>query len=643
MTFEEMMHTSTKWAALAAVAVMAAWPEAAQAGELKGLRSNAEVEAFIEGVAIAEMEKQVEAPPVMYRRMAATSGAAGGASHSTTNVQVAGVDEPDFVKNDGEYIYKITGEAVAVVDASPAWLMREVSRIRPEGYPHALFLSGKTLVVFTNAPAPRGMERPQQPGPWWGGGMVRMMSMPMHSQNPVLKATLYDVTDARRPKVAREYYLEGDLVGARMVGTEVHMVTTARTPGPELKYWTDWSRSPTAAEIAALKAENRRLITAATLDDWMPRHWDKANAVRPVRAVAGGRCWRPETAVGRQVLTVTTLDVATKAAPRNMSLVAEAGELYASAGSLYVATYQWRYWQESGVGQAPGDKTEIHRFRIGLSTGPRYDSTGEVEGRVLDQFAMDEWNGMLRVATTTDGGVAGVPQANHVFVLKSFPTLGRKLWKIGEIRDMAPTERIYAVRFMGERGFVVTFKQVDPLFAIDMRRLVVRGELKIDGFSTYLHPVGANHLLAVGNAVDPSTMRVTGLDVSLFDVSDMANPRLAQRKTLPGAYSASLYEHKAFNYFAKTASTGTLAIPVNDWQNGFSGLEVYSVSTTGGVSLSGRIDHAGMAKAQGWGYGPECSRSVIIGPAIYAISDVGISSSRLANPSSFYAQLVLVP
>jgi uncharacterized secreted protein with C-terminal beta-propeller domain len=335
---------------------------------------------------------------------------------------------------------------------------------------------------------------------------------------------------------------------------------------------------------------------------------------------------------------VTTLDLASASTPQHGTIVAEAGELYGSATSMYVACYRWRYWSDTGVGQEPGDATEIHQLRVGISGGPTYYGTGTVEGNVLNQFAMDEWNGVLRVATTTQATPTR-PSANHVFALRRFSFLGRRLWNIGSIRDMAPGERIFSTRFMGERGFVVTFRQIDPLFAIDMRRLEVKGELKVEGVSTYLHPMGTDHLLAVGNAADANG-RITGLDISVFDVKDLANPKLAHRRTLAGAYSSSLYEHKAFNFFAPA---GVLAIPVSDWQNGFAGLEVYDVSTSAGISLRGRVDHGGMARQLGWGGPPECSRSAIIGSALYSISDVGIKSSRLARPSSDYKELPLRP
>jgi uncharacterized secreted protein with C-terminal beta-propeller domain len=597
------------------------------------------LEDYLEGIAITEMEKQVDQPPfrIMYK-----TAAGGGASHSTTNVQVQGVDEPDFVKNDGGYIYKTVDEAVSIIDAVPVRDMKEVARYRTDGHAHALFLSGKTLVVFSSPQTPPpGMERPQSSRPWgWGGPMVKMaMWGPVGSQTPIVKVTLLDVTQPSRPRVTREMFIEGNFVDARLVGTEMHVVTSAQPAGPELKFWTDWSTQPTAADLSALKAENRRRIRAASLDDWMPRQWDKANARSPEPLLTPGKVWRPAVAEGRNILSVSTVDIARRGRLMTAAMVGESGEIYASKSALYVACYRWRYWSESQIGGEPGDTSEIHKFLIGGGYSPWYAGTGEVEGRVLNQFAMDEYNGSLRVATTTEAtGASGRPQLNHLFVLRPLAWWSTKLYKIGEIRDIAPNERIYSTRFMGERAFVVTFRQVDPLFAIDMRNLKVKGELKVDGFSTYLHPLGTTHLLAVGNAADPATGQFKGLDLSLFDVSDLSNPKLAHRKTIPGAWSSSLYEHKAFTFFE---SNGTLAIPLNDWQNGFSGLEVYNVSRASGFTSRGKIDHADLAKQLGWTWGPDVSRSLIIGTSIYSVSDVGVKANKTMDPRTEYSSVLL--
>ncbi len=634
----------------------------AAAGELRELSTNSAIETYIESVAISEMEKQVEQQP-FFRKFLATAAAPGGggagAGHSTTNNQVAGVDEPDFVKTDGEYIYRVVGEYLVILDAIPARSMREVGRIKVDGYANAIFLNGTTVMVFSTPPAPASMERPNTgTGPWGGynpGGPVLMKAMfwPGPQGTPVVKCTSINVRRPAAPRVSREYYLEGSFVDARMVGTQVHMVTSSRTPGPELVWWQDWSVQPTTQDLDRLKTENRRRIRAATLSDWLPRQLDPTLQSRPSLAPRSGKTFKPEFVEGRNILTISTMDLASPyTMPQHCAAIAESGEVFASASALYVACYRYRYWSELEVGGQPGDVSDLHRFRIGGTSGPAFDASGQVEGRILNQFSMDEYNGTLRVATTTEQvwdpvtGAVVTPQKNHVFALRRLTWWGRRLYTIGSIRDLAPTERIYACRFMGDRGYVVTFRQVDPLFAIDMKTMTVKGDVKVDGFSTYLHPLGPNHLLAVGNAADANGV-VTGLDVTIFDVSNLTTPRLVHRRTLAGAYSQSLYEHKAFTYY-EANGVGTLAIPMNQWQGPtpFSGLEVYDISLSRGINLRGRVDHADLAQQAGWGMGttgPDCSRSIVIGWTIYSVSDVGIKANRLLNPATEYSSVLLKP
>ncbi len=649
-------------------------PQQPVPGELKPFQSEPEIEKYIEDAAIREMELMVDGwayqyppgggggpvimrtagPAVMAASAPGAGGAGGGSSapaFSTTNNQVGGVDEPDFVKNDGEFIYKLVNQSLVIVDAWPADQIQEVGRATVEGWPSHIFLRGDRVIVISMAPPPVGMERPDVTPPY-PVYMSRMACIAPCDPNfggcggsyvpPVVKLTVYDVSQRSAPAVIRETYFEGGYVDARLAGGKLHVVTTAKPPGPVLKYWQDWSIQPTQADLDAIKAENRVTIEAATLAEWLPREFDRATAQTPSLALGATSTFKPEVAEGRNILTLTTMDLDVTVSPANVGIVAETGEIYATASSLYVASHLWDYWWSYGVGTEPPDASMIHKFALGSDAGPQYVGTGQVDGRVLNQFAMDEWNGFVRVATTTEATATnGNPRLNHLFIMGQIETGVKKLTTVGSIRDLAPNERIYATRFVGERGFIVTFRQVDPLFALDLKDPLnprVMGELKCDGFSTYLHPVGTDHLLAIGNAADPVSGMVTGLELTVFNVSDMANPALDWRTTLAGAYSQSLYEHKAFNYFEPQT---TLAIPLSDWQSGFSGLEVYDVTVVTGFNLRGRVDHGDLAAQLGWGWQPEVSRSIIIGNAIYSVSDVGIKANEVQNPTTELGAVVI--
>jgi Beta propeller domain len=203
--------------------------------------------------------------------------------------------------------------------------------------------------------------------------------------------------------------------------------------------------------------------------------------------------------------------------------------------------------------------TLIHQFRLDEGTGATYIASGEVEGRLLNQFAMSEYNGDLRVATTTDNwGDFGDQSQSTVYVLR--PN-GTDLEQISSISGLGKGEQIQAVRFIDDVGYVVTFRQVDPLYVIDLSdpaNPVLDGELKIPGYSAYLHPVGDGLLLGVGqDATDEG--RTTGTQLSLFDVSDPSNPQ--RISTLPiGGQSEVEWDHKAFLFWEPD---GTIVLPVS--------------------------------------------------------------------------------
>lgn len=640
---------------------------AATGTRLERFPSGGALETYIEDVAIAEMKANVSGWAYRYPTildasgptfmpapgMAAPSGGrtggGGSAAFSTTNVQVPGVDEPDFVKNDGGHFYDLVADSLVIVDAVPADRMQVAGKAAIEGTPLSLLLHGDTAVVFSIAPAPAGMERPAPGGvpyPIYATPDVAMIAPCLPGGGcggyvtPVVKLTVFDVSQRSAPAARREVYIEGSYVAARLAGGKLHLVTSARPPGPELEYWTNASVPPTQADIDALIAENERRIRAATLEDWTPRVLDRAagaTGATPRLALAADRCFKPAIVDGRTILAVSTFDLDAGGAPACAGIVAEAGEVYASASSLYVASYAWDYWWSFGVGSEPTDETRVHAFAIGGPTGPEYVGSGRVPGRVLDQFAMDEHAGYLRVATTTEASFqSGAPRRNHLFVLDA-----KSLETVGSIRDLAPDERIFSTRFLGEKGYIVTFEQIDPLFALDLadpRRPRVMGELKVEGVSTYLHPVGADHLLAIGNAIQNN--RVVGLDLSVFDVSDLASPVLAHRRTLAGAYSQAQHEHKAFGYYE---ATRTLAVPLSDWQSSppFAGVEVYDVSLASGFTLRGKIDHTDLATRLGWSYAPEVVRTAVIGGVLYSISNAGIKANDILDPATEHGGVVV--
>ena len=289
--------------------------------------------------------------------------------------------------------------------------------------------------------------------------------------------------------------------------------------------------------------------------------------------------------------------------------------------------------------------TVIHKFELEPSAPEpvRYVASGEVKGWILDQFSMSEYDGHLRVAATEFdwwwGATPDAEPASSISVLED-DDLGNLL-EVGHLGGLGPGERIFAVRFMGAKGYVVTFEQIDPLFTLDLAdptRPKVIGELEVTGFSSYLHPIGDEWLLAVGQEADEEG-RVIGLAVSVFDVRDLTDPKLAHRYLIEGeddtwSWSEALHDHHAFTYHR-----GVLSIPayIGGEQERFSGLLVLAVDPEDGIYELGRIDHQDLSSPEGRAW---MRRSVYIEDAIYSLSSAGIKVNSLENPA---VELAKVP
>lgn len=432
---------------------------------------------------------------------------------------------------------------------------------------------------------------------------------------------------------------------------------------------------------AAMLERNRDKIEAATLADWLPEMEDDgANGY----ILGCERFYKPDYASGRGVISVVTLDLEDIAAGWDGSaVVANPGIVYASSEALYLSSYSFNYWMWYGdFAEPPAEVSRIHKFDI---TGPvaQYAASGEVAGQPLNQFALSEFEGALRVATHTqpvwrndgtvtddddvsppEGGGGSVspdgtttvdsrPMAasawddsvanNHLVVLEQ---VGDDLGVVGEINGIAPGETIYAARFLGAKGFMVTFRQIDPLFTFDLSdptHPTRVGELKVPGFSTYLHDIGDDRLLAIGEAIDEEGVVRQGLQLSIFDVSDFDQPALEHKLLIGEGYSEASYNHKAFTYFA---SKGVLAIPLSTYgviawgpegmpiENGdyFTGAAVYDISIADGISERGRVDHTDFLTGEdAYWYGNAVRRTVMIDEAIYTISDLGVKANDLEN------------
>ena len=353
------------------------------------------------------------------------------------------------------------------------------------------------------------------------------------------------------------------------------------------------------------------------------------------------------TSVPAGVLTVTSLDFTATAALHQDMILSNPGALYASQNLLYMAIPE----EQSNYTGYGLDATWIHGFEL-MGATATYQGSGRVTGHVLNQFSLDEYQGNLRVATST----GHVPSPTVHSTVSVLGWEGNRLLSKGAVDNIAPTEDIRAVRFIGPRGYVVTFKKTDPLFVLDLADPAapkMQGELKIPGFSTYIHPLDDQHLLSMGYDADDqgSFAYFNGIQLQIMNVADPANPSLLFKETIGtrGSSSEALTDHLAFNYFAEKKM---LAIPMTICEGGgngkfsdvltFTGLLVYDVTVDTGFKLHGRVPHPAPSGYFGGTSLPTCSnwwtnasspvkRSAFIEDYILSLGDALVKVDPLAN------------
>jgi hypothetical protein len=403
--------------------------------------------------------------------------------------------------------------------------------------------------------------------------------------------------------VASGYVIDGALVDARQVGTVARVVVRSY---PRIEF----PQGPVLDNEVGQIAANRAVIDRTGPDQWLPRYRVTTKDGTRDGRVDCGAVRLPARYSGTALLSVLTFDLSQPALSDGspVSIVADGESVYANGTSMYVINgNQWMGWPMP-MGVAPrrfNRETELYQFDISGTGTPRYVAAGTVPGWVVNQYALSEWADHLRVATTLDTGTS------QVTVLAS---AGGALRPVGTVGGLGKGQRIYGVRFAGPVGYVVTFRQTDPLYTLDLRdpaRPTVTGALEIDGYSAYLHPAGDGRLIGVGQAAT-SQGRNLGLQVSLFDVGDPTRPSLLSRYQLPGSgHSTAEFDPHAFLYWA---ATGLLVVPI---RAGAVALKVTGTS----VSEAGQLSQPG----------GQLLRALVIGTTLWTVSPAGLAAADLGS------------
>ncbi len=527
---------------------------------------------------------------------------AAAIEYSKTNVQVEGVDEADLVKTDGEYIYTVSGNEVYVVKAYPPEDMRVCSKISlGEGRTIGLFVNEDRLVVIKSGRFP---IKPLESG-----------IVPPHTCG--VSVRIYDISDVENPVLIKGVNLDGSYVSSRMIKGYVYVVTAQ----PVFKILGEDFVLPRIAVDREVK-EIPPTKTYYSNDTIAPLSY---TIIAAINALSG-------EVEGKAILT------------------GYATCIYASLNNIYVVVPKWDGWFNDV-------RSEIHRIRVdGMEI--ECEASGEVPGRVLNQFSMDEYKGYFRIATTIGHVARYLSQAtslNNVYVLDA-----ESLEIVGKLEGLAPGERIHSARFMGDRCYLVTFRKVDPLFTIDLsdpENPKVLGKLKIPGYSDYLHPYDGNYLIGIGKETVPAEEGdfswYQGVKISLFDVSNVTMPKEVDKVVIGdrGTDTPVLRDHHALLFDKKR---NLLVIPILEarvfpekyggeappWMHGeyvFQGAYVFHISPEDGIRVRGKITHLEDQELTKSGYylksKYEIKRSLLIDDVLYTISDGKVKANSLRDLS----------
>jgi hypothetical protein len=568
-------------------------------------------------------------------------------SASGTNNQVEGVDEADLVKNDGRYVYLATHDALRIVDAAS---LRVVSVTKLAGDVRQMLLEGDRAVVFT---ASKRGGRPCTYG----------YDCTFAGDGSHTKMVVVDVADRARPRIVRQIELSGSLIAARRIGNAAHAVVSDNDNDEAEPYYETSPRDlpfcrkneiDVRAKFDRLLRDNERTIRATRFT--FPTITEKGASHKLCDAM------HVPLADGVAFTTLVSFDMRDdRAPPVTATIESRPGAVFASENAFYVAVRH----QRAGGGQrwygfygSENEVSDVHKFKIGgKPADTRYAGSGVFPGHVLNQFSMDEWYGYLRIATTR-GRVPDPAVESAVSVLAE--TKSGNLVRVGAAEHIAPSEDIRAVRFDGDRGYVVTFKKTDPLFVLDLHHPAepkILGELKIPGFSTYLHRIDPTHLISIGyDAQDHGDFAFfDGIILQMFDVTKSTEPQLLHKETIGtrGSSSEAATDHLAFNYFGER---NLLALPMTVCEGGgdgrfgdrmtFSGLYVYEVTLEHGFRRLGGVDHGTKgARCTAWWSSAESAvkRSIFIDDFVYSIAADRMKVQRMDRFGEDLADIALTP
>jgi inhibitor of cysteine peptidase len=586
----------------------------------------------------------------------AKSSVQSGSDYSTTNVQVANVDEPDYLKNDSKYVYIVSRNTLTIIDAHPAEDAKVILKIALDiesQYIQNMFLNEDRLVIFYNGQSEDEI-------------IPQFDFMPRRSYSSVTHALIVDVSDKENPTILKDYSIDGHFSDARMIGNYAYFVTnnyinhqhprlpviledSIRIMTPDAFYFDNIEEFSNFNTLTAIDIFGDTINSETYLMGHTGAFYVSEDNFYLTYQQYMPNSFYENSSQNRFFEVIVPL--LPNEIQNEIKLIQNDSSLSSSTQWMRISELMQESYNEMNKNekeklfdkiknalneydvkiQEDTRKTIIHKISID-GEKIQYVAKGEVPGRLLNQFSMDQSGDRFRVATTTEiyTQYDGTIRSNAVYVLDE------NLEVIGELEEIAPEESIFSARFMGDRLYLVTFQQIDPFFVIDLSSDTpkILGELKIPGFSNYLHPYDDEHVIGIGRdtkEMDNGRVQQLGIKIALFNVADVKNPKVADDIIIgdSSTHSEALYNHKAF-FFDKTRSV--ISIPISGDVKGlentsskmfapeynrWSGFYVLDLDETNGFETKGTITHSDDDSRY---YGMNNARTFYINDVLYTAS-----------------------
>ena len=607
-----------------------------------------------------------------------------GEDFSGTNNQEQGVDEADFIKTDGYYIYVLQGSSLSIMEIPEFGEIEFTSNFSIEGSPISMMLQGDRLIVLSSYnPWSINSEDDLYEYLRWGGEYSQWRV------NSLTKYTTFDISNRSSPEIIQELYLEGYNVDAREIDGSVRAITHSWLNIPGLSNWLnmpsayydlEWDdpERKTYREMIAYETiqANDEVLEAIALEDLVPKIYQRVDGEiieHDMRSESCENFAQPMDGFSRGFTNILSLDLFS---PRFVfesdHLLSNHPLVYASKDALVLTENSWDWWWFWGQDEVD-EMTNIHTFDISVPGVTTYTGSGRIDGQILNQFCISEHEGVLRIATTVGqwnrwwmDDIEPMSSSIVTLVRGVNPETDQQvLLEYGRLDGIAEDERIWSARFVEDRAYLVTFEQIDPLWTIDLSNPAtptILGELEVPGVSTYIHPLHDGMLLTIG--MGPAGEDGLGLDwsstrLSTFNISDLTQPEVADTLMLSPvndpeddrwtwSYSEAMYEHKAFQYWGPKEM---LAVPlstyryIESYEEGIGyhwsyeyvskAIIVNVDEATGSMSVHGEVNHSSLVNHEDvnhwWGGNENIRRTIFMGDFIYAFSGAGITVHNLTD------------